>query len=286
MSALSKIAKKIWKIEGAGNDFVLIPNKAPTKTQDQIKICNAICRTHTGVGSDGLVFVWKEKGKGWRWEFLNSDGSYSDICGNAARAVGWWLKQVGGKKKKEWSWVGRIGEITARWNTQSKQVAVTWPIPKTEVKVAPESLLYELSGLNDRGFAGAYICQVGIPHIVLLNHENWGVLERNTTNPHLLHHAFFGEQGTNVTWVSLTSMKAVTYERGVECETQACGSGALAAYFALNAFEETEKAKRSFHFPGGTLSIEKWKNKFWLLGPAKIVMKGELTNEWINEHLK
>ena len=137
-----------------------------------------------------------------------------------------------------------------------------------------------LLGFNDRGFAGAYLFDVGVPHLVLINFEVWNEQDRAANGSMLRAHESLGSEGANVTWLSRKTFETVTFERGVEKETLACGSGAMAAFLAMEVMEkeqgDTPAKKYSLRFPGGTLTVFREASKLWLSGPVRVVFKGEL----------
>jgi len=92
-------------------------------------------------------------------------------------------------------------------------------------------------------------------------------------------HEVLGSEGANITWLSLADHKTVTFERGVEAETRACGSGAVAAYMAYKKLMSNNGASmeaRDFYFPGGKLQVKEEGAQYWLRGKTHIVYKGSL----------
>lgn len=277
-----KNLSEFWKLEAAGNDFVLYFREAPrTKAQLKRDVIEA-CKRHFGPGADGAIFVY-QKQKKWNWSFYNSDGSETDLCGNAARAVALWIHSVGSKLTKtrvgrEVVWYGRLGEFRARAGRKRDFWEVTWPLKHTEELPVPEALADRAWALNENGLAGLYLFDVGVPHVVLLGFEDWNEDDRVAASMVFRSHPSLGAAGANVTWVQLHDGRTVTFERGVEKETLACGSGALAAFLGLRSYAEKKGEsllKAELHFPGGTLYLRDEKNVFWLGGPARIVFRGE-----------
>ena len=274
---MKKNLSSFLKVEGTGNDFLLFEEKAPP-TIDANWMAR-VCARHTGAGADGVIFVWNEASR-WHWRFFNGDGSETDLCGNAARCVGRYL-QSREPNQKHWNWLGNLGEFTARLESDDR-IAVNWPAAKIVKFEVPDDLLQWTVGFNDHGLAMIEWWQVGVPHLVLVNHEVWNIEQRITVNALLRSYPALGEGGANVTWLSMKTFDAVTFERGVEAETLACGSGAMAAFFTLQDFARENGHKdiphsAKFNFPGGELEVvEENSKKHWLVGSARIVFKGEL----------
>lgn len=278
---LKKISE-FWKVEAAGNDFVLYFREPPrSKSQLRRDVVGA-CERHFGIGADGAIFVYLKQKK-WKWSFFNSDGSQVDLCGNAARAVAAWIHNVGKKLAKvpkgaDIIWHGRLGEFRGRAGRKRDLWEVTWPLKRCEELPVPEALADRAWALNENGLAGLYLFDVGVPHLVLLGFEDWNEDDRLAASVVFRSHPSLGAAGANVTWVQLHDSKTVTYERGVERETLACGSGALAAFLGLRAYARKKGPlllKADLHFPGGTLQLRDEKGKFWLGGSARIVFRGE-----------
>jgi len=284
---MSKVAGlKFWKVEATGNDFVFI-NENPSIFAKRVpQIVSELCSRRWGIGADGLVFAWKDR-SGWHWRFFNPDGGEAEICGNAARGMAVWLHSTGRVKARKFGWSSPIGELHGAVLKKST-ARVQWPIPEAGVRALPEDLIEELTlGFNDRGFAGALWISVGNPHLVLLNHDVWNEQDRLANSAKLRSHPALGPAGANVTWVNLKpgagwptgGVSAVTFERGVEAETLACGSGAVAAFLAMEAYDLENKRKpnpqRTIAFPGGLLQIERRKDGLWLSGAARVVFEGK-----------
>lgn len=266
---------KFWKFEAAGNDFVLLEKKPGPKLNVEVK---NLCQKHTGIGSDGLIYCWLQGAK-WRWRFFNADGSETKLCGNATRAVAEFLSL---KKVKKLEWLGSLGLFRARKN-KARRWEVTWPQAEPEERKLPEPVMESILQLNERGLAAAYWFHVGVPHVVLLSFEEWNMEDRQVFGPELRRHSLLGAEGANVTWLNLKNLHCVTFERGVEAETLACGSGAIAAFLALRTYQASRSEKLSssvqLRFPGGDLGVQFVQNEIWLAGPCQLVFEGRLVKK-------
>lgn len=263
------------KIHGAGNDFVFFL-KAPPPNLNAASM-EKLCATHFGIGADGLVFLWAQNDQ-WHWRYFNRDGSETDVCGNAARCAAYLILQQTQGPNAAVSWNGTLGMFRGRHSDAC--VEVSWPLAGQTSHAVPDELMQSLVGFNDHGLASAKIWDVGVPHLVLINHEDWSLETRASNGATLRSHPTLGLQGANVTWVSLRSKTAVTFERGVESETFACGSGALAAYLSLKSESLLDAHENHFvelKFPGGVLSVrEDSDHSLWLGGPVTEVYRGSL----------
>ena len=277
-----------WKFEAAGNDFVVF-NTSERPSAPNPETIQKICDRHLGIGADGVIYLWSEassKSLKWQWAFYNSDGSSADVCGNALRAVACWFEEskLSLSEKAEWTWLGATGPIRARRRSlpTGKAFSVHWAFYGEGLIGEPsESLMETLCGFNDFGLAGAYQVDAGVPHLVLLNHEIWPTELRLSNNSLLRSFPSLGAAGANVTWLSLKDKSVVTFERGVEAETQACGSGALAAFLAFGKYksdadESFVQSEQVFHFPGGDLQVHRESaSELWLTGSARLVFTGQ-----------
>ncbi len=266
---------KFWKYQSEGNDFIIFRDLNAKKFQNA-KAIRTLCNRVSGVGADGIIFLNKTP-KGWGWKFYNQDGSSADMCGNGAKCAAQWLRLHGEPRKKSWQWQSSLGEVMAQPG-KGDVMWVKWPIKnKAPNKAIVNELGEILDGLNERGLAYLAFVDVGIPHLVLINHETWTSTDRIALNEQLRRHPTFGKPGTNVSWHSLASGDSVTFERGVEAETLACGTGAIAIFKALEDMGRAKSSGASLAFPGGKLLAKRDKTaSYWLGGVPREVFLGEL----------
>jgi diaminopimelate epimerase len=209
------------KMNGAGNDFVLIDNRdrAISLTPEQVA---RLCHRQRGIGADGLMLlVPNSTGTAdWSWDFYNSDGSRAEMCGNGARCFARFIRRLTGVKNHV-SFETVAGVITARFEGERVTVNLTTP---TELRL-------NLNLPLKSGSIVAYSLNTGVPHAVLFVPDADQAMVQELGREIRFHPAF-APRGTNVNFVQVLgpgSIRVRTYERGVEGETLACGTGVTAS---------------------------------------------------------
>jgi diaminopimelate epimerase len=209
------------KMNGAGNDFVLIDDreeKLRLSTEQVVRLCHR----QRGIGADGLlVLVPSRTGKAdWAWSFYNSDGSQADMCGNGARCFARFIQRRTGAVKQTTFETG-AGIIRAVFQGELVTVNLTEPKDlRLDQKLALQS-----------GSALVHSLNTGVPHAVLFVPDVDAAMVQ-PIGSEIRYHAQFAPKGTNVNFVQRLDGNAIrvrTYERGVEGETLACGTGVTAA---------------------------------------------------------
>jgi len=209
------------KMNGAGNDFVLVDNRdgALKLSRDQVI---GLCDRHRGVGADGVVvLVPCASGKAdWAWEFFNSDGSVGEMCGNGARCFARFVrKKTGGEGDLTFETLA--GVITARFNGSLVTVSLT---PPTDLRLDQRIAL-------SSGAQTIHSLDTGVPHAVLFVADADQAMV-SQLGAEIRRHPHFGPRGTNVNFVQVLGpgrIRVRTFERGVEGETLACGTGVTAS---------------------------------------------------------
>jgi diaminopimelate epimerase len=209
------------KMNGAGNDFVLIDNRAgrvQLSTEQIVRLCDR----HRGVGADGvMLLVPSRTGKAdWAWDFFNSDGSTGEMCGNGARCFGRFVQKTVGANGS-FTFETGAGIITAVLS--GDRVTVNLTKPKDLRLNEPVKL--------STGVETIHSLNTGVPHAVLYVPDADQAMVMSL-GPEIRRHAHFGPRGTNVNFVQVLGpnhIRVRTFERGVEGETLACGTGVSAA---------------------------------------------------------
>ena len=266
-----------FKYEATGNDFILL-NRPWEEEHHSSKWVQKLCNRHYGIGADGLFFLWEKSGH-WQWKFFNNDGSPAHFCGNASRCLLLWLHQHIESKKENWTWTDGTTNFQGSVH-HPLRVEVLWKqneLKNTALGSHHQTLIKQL---HEIGLEKAFWITAGVPHFVLLGSSWPRKIRKLFYDNHLTHYPELIKEN-NITWLSRSDMSAVTYERGLEEESLACGSGALAAYYALKLRSLEDKTLKvpseiTFRFPGGPLQISEDKDtaSLKLSGPVKKVFEG------------
>ncbi len=215
------------KMHGAANDFVMIDDReAKVPWQDYV-LMSLLAARRTGIGCEGIILIQQSNRADFRMRFLNPDGTEVDMCGNGARCAAWFAHKIGAAPKSM-TMETSCGLLDAEI-VNSHNVRVWMPEPTAR---AYGKVIY----LDDRRIVGDYI-NTGVPHYVVRLSEGESVDVEELGRAIRLHHAFSPE-GVNVNFVTQRDpdrLSIRTYERGVEAESGACGTGAVAA--AITAVE-------------------------------------------------
>lgn len=208
-------------MNGAGNDFILADNRSRKIRLTTQQIAH-LCHRQRGVGADGLFLLIPSESKkaDWAWEFYNSDGSTADMCGNGARCFARYIQKLTGVKDQV-SFETGAGIITGVFDGDRVTVNLTRP---------KEIQLHQTIDVDGERLT-VHSANTGVPHAVLF------VLDADQAMVQQLgakirNHKHFAPRGTNVNFVQQLGPNMIrvrTYERGVEGETLACGTGVTAS---------------------------------------------------------
>jgi diaminopimelate epimerase len=259
------------KMNGAGNDFVLIDNRDRKISLTPAQVAR-LCHRQRGAGADGIMLlVPNTTGMAdWSWDFHNSDGSRAERCGNGARCFARFIQRLTGAKDRI-SFETVAGVITATF--QGERVTVNLTTPK-DLRLAIDLPLKS-------GATQAQALNTGVPHAVLFVPDADQAMVQDLGRE-IRFHAAFAPKGTNVNFVQVlgpNSIRVRTYERGVEGETLACGTGVTAsALIAARVHRFT--APVQVRVQGGDLLEVSWRDTgkgftdVTLTGPADFVFTG------------
>lgn len=270
---------KFTKMVAAGNDFVVI--ESVNSRMNLKKLSLQICDRKFGVGADGMLILSKVGPGVVRMRIFNSDGSQAEMCGNGARCAAlYWASKEPCLSRRQ-----------ARAKSQELRIETKAGIIKAKVEgcnikinlTEPGDLKLEIPlKVNGRRLKVNFI-NTGVPHAVIPVSEVDKINVKDIGRQIRLHKKF-SPAGTNVDFIEILSKDAIkirTYERGVEDETLACGTGSAAAVLILALKTDDASGKINVHTKGGEVLkvyFKRDKNKFsdvWLEGKARIVYKGE-----------
>lgn len=258
------------KMHGAANDFVVVDHRRPFLPDDLTGLVRRLCDRRRGVGADGVLLLETSHTADAAMRYFNADGGPADYCGNGARCLARFALDLGVGAGDVVTLETPVGIQTARRRDGAIEVRVgVLPRP-----AAPSTV--EAAG---RPFVGR-LARAGVPHFVVPVDRLHDVPVGEWGAP-LRHHARFGAEGANVDFVVAEGDRAIairTYERGVEGETLACGSGAIAG--ALAAAEDGQASPIRVRTAGGDVLRVAFEREdagyeVTLAGPAEVAFRGE-----------
>ena len=263
---------QFYKMSASGNDFIVIDNRERIVERlfpDVTELVAKACRRRLSVGADGLILIEKSEGADFAWRFYNADGSEADMCGNGGRCAARFAFENGIAGKKL-TFKTLAGIMKAEIMENHVKLQLTTPVDvKLDYAVILENNELFVSSVN-----------TGVPHVILLTDD----VERAPVEElgrALRYHKAFSPQGTNVDFVEIVdkqNAKVRTYERGVEGETLACGTGAVAAAVILNRKKMAGNDVRLLTRGGETLRVSVG-DEVYLEGDARIIYIGRLLKE-------
>ena len=265
---------KFWKMNGAGNDFVVIDNRdhSLNLTTDQIAL---LCQRQRGVGADGLLAVEpSQNGADYRMRYYNADGGEAEMCGNGARCFAKFLNFLNDGSLEKTSFDTIAGVIGAEFVGEQVKIALSNPFDKRL------NLELELDGETRT----VHSINTGVPHVVIFVQDLEGV-DILRLGASVRYHEEFSPAGTNANFVKIESHGAIairTYERGVENETLACGTGMAACALVYSEIHSVDGPVSVRVAGGDVLEIDFDRDekgdfeKVTLLGPAEFTFEGQL----------
>lgn len=265
------------KMSGTGNDFIIVDNRQNLVARaDQAGLAARICRRMFSVGADGLILIEASAEADFCWQFYNADGSVAEMCGNGSRCAARFAFEQGiAGRTMRFATIAGLIEAEVLDGDEVK-IKLTRPADyRRNLTVELDGTPFQLSFIN-----------TGVPHAVIFVDRSdvpvkkWGRVIR--------YHELFQPAGTNANFVQLLGGNAIyarTYERGVEDETMACGTGAVASAIMAAIHHglgspvvvQTSGGDRlTIHFEldgGGVVQ------QVCLQGPARKIYTGNLTAE-------
>lgn len=256
---------KFYKYQGAGNDFILIDNRKNAVNHHDPKLIAQLCDRRFGIGGDGIMFLQERPGYDFEMVYYNADGQPSSMCGNGGRCIVAFAKYLG------------------LIDTETDFLAVDGP-HHAKISADGDWVSLQMIDVNEISRDGeAYVLDTGSPHYIELAsdlknkdvyHDGHAIRNNNT----------YKSNGINVNFVEPLSdgYFVRTFERGVEDETYACGTGVTAVALAMAKHNnQTGSLNTPIKVLGGDLNIRfetdgEHFNHIFLEGPAKLVFEGEV----------
>ncbi len=254
-----------WKLSGAGNDFILLWGLPQGKSG--AALARNLCNRRLGIGADGLLVIARRSGK-VHLDYWNADGS-SAFCGNGVRCAALWAAAQGWLRGPELTIDTKRGPLAARLSGQGR-AEVSMPAPKN-------LRLRRLDAPIGEKYFPAHYVDTGVPHVVVVV-PAIEAIDVVAAGRSLRFHKAFGRMGANVNFVEIAGniLHVRTYERGVEEETLACGTGIVASAFVariLGFSGSPVKVKAR----GGSLFTVSFLDTPRLEGPGAIIFSGEIS---------
>jgi diaminopimelate epimerase len=268
-----------WKMNGAGNDFIVIDHRKPLIPVERMaEFARLVCRRKFSVGADGLFLLEPSQVADFRWRFFNADGSEAEMCGNGARCVA------------RFAYMNGLAAARMRFETLAGIIDAS--VADTQVTIrmpAPHSLQLDLEvEAAGQGWT-VHSVNTGVPHLVVFV-DDLDRVDVDALGRTFRYHARFAPAGTNVNFVARNKERLAirTYERGVEAETMACGTGATAAAVVAVARGLAASPVQLTTRGGVPLRVQfsgdgPAADHVLLRGPAHVVYRGELTVEALVE---
>lgn len=272
---------EFYKMSGSGNDFIIVDNR--DKIVDETDLANFIvkvCRRKMSVGADGFILVENTEGADFKWRFFNSDGSVAEMCGNGARCVARFA-YLTGIAGPEMSFETGAGIVEALVAGESVKIKMTDPSDlKTDYPLELKDRSISVSSIN-----------TGVPHVVMVT-DTLDDVEVVKMGREVRFHDMFAPAGTNVNFICPIKDDTIgirTYERGVEDETLACGTGSVAGALIMARKMKIDAPINVLTRSGVILKIYyKEKNgtyqDIYLEGDARIIYRAELFEDAWNDN--
>jgi diaminopimelate epimerase len=249
-----------YKYQGTGNDFVMIDNRSKTFKKDNINLILKLCDRHFGIGADGVILIENDTEFDFKMIYYNADGSET-FCGNGGRCAASFAKYLNIIENS----THFIAIDGAHFATIENNIVSLKMIDVEDIRIQ-ENSVYVYTGTQH--------------HVELVaNLDAYPVFE----NGKKIRNSYKAT-GSNVNFVeqvTAATFRVRTYEKGVENETLACGTGVTAVAISMHKIKKTKSTLISLLVEGGTLEVsfteenDVYKNIF-LKGPATFVFKGEV----------
>lgn len=264
------------KMSGSGNDFILIDHRNPILHESQIQdFARKVCQRRISVGADGLILIERSEKADFKWRFFNRDGSEAEMCGN------------GGRCAARFAYLKRITGASLRFETLAGILTAEVEGKRVRLELTrPHSLKLDETLLIDGKEQKISSINTGVPHVVIFV-EDLEKVDVLSIGRIIRFHPHFAPRGTNVNFLHLekgNQLNIRTYERGVEEETLACGTGVVASAL-IAAFKGLVKSPVFIKTRGGEILVVDYEieanetKRVFLQGEVHIIYEGEMWEE-------
>src|SRR6266550_3624761 len=263
---------RFTKMNGAGNDFILFDNRTRDIDLDRNQIAQ-LCDRHRGIGADGILLLEKPTNRAdFRMRYFNADGGEAEMCGNGARCFARFANKAAGAKGTI-SFETPAGVISAELAGDLVTLQMTEP---TDLRLSIHLRIGAEKGI-------VHFINSGVPHVVVPVAQV-GNVDVTREGSAIRYHEMFSPKGANVNFIEKREADKIavrTYERGVEDETLACGTGVVASALIFAATENVKGpigviARGGDKLQVGFERIDKQFSNVTLTGPAKYVFEGTI----------
>lgn len=261
-----------WKMHGASNDFIVVDDRARSFPEQDAAWLRAIMARRTGVGSEGVLLIQPSERADFRMRFFNPDGGEVDMCGNGARCIARLAFELGVAPSPMRFETG-AGLVRAEMLGDQVRLGMTVPRDwRLGGELAVDGVVYAYDFVNS-----------GVPHVVVTV-DDVRAIDVARVGAAIRYHADFAPKGTNANFIQIMGPDAIavrTYERGVEAETLACGTGIVAAGLLAGKSGRVAPPVRVTPASGDVLIVDyrltpEGAEDVTLTGPAVHVFRGEL----------
>src|SRR6267378_1004685 len=262
---------RFTKMDGAGNDFILIDNRAGDIHLNGSQIAR-LCDRHRGIGADGILLLENPSDHAdFRMRYFNADGGEAEMCGNGARCFARFANKEAGAKGKI-SFETPAGVISAELAGDLVTLQMTEPTDlrlSIPIRIGAEKRIHFINS--------------GVPHVVVCVPQV-GDVDVSREGSAIRYHEMFSPRGANVNFIEKRGADKIavrTYERGVEDETLACGTGVVASALIFAATENVKGpiaviARGGDELRVGFEKVDKQFRSVTLTGPAEFVFEGTI----------
>lgn len=279
---------KFYKMTGAGNDFIFIKAEENPNFKLEEKLISQICNRRYGIGADGLMYIKKSQDCDFEIEYFNSDGKPGSLCGNGSRCS---LIFANEYYEKKTSYNFKCGNSLFRGEILDKNLARFYLNNPLQIKID-----FKIKAASQ--LINACFVDVGSPHVIInindiainpkypdLRYKDLKTVPVKDLGAEIRWHKDFSPNGTNVNFISIENENTISirsFERGVEDETLACGTGSTSAAIIARLKYGLKPPIKVQTYGGDILTIgfnfnpiSKEFADLYLEGPAKIVFIGE-----------
>ncbi|MDQ7031116.1 MAG: diaminopimelate epimerase [Desulfonauticus sp.] len=260
MNKLQEMNIPFYKMQGSGNDFILFDLRDVSVSQDEMSVwAQKLCKRAFSIGADGLIFLEnvEQDQVDFKWHFYNADGSRAEMCGNGSRCAALlaYLLELAPQKL---CFLTDAGVIKAEIKGEN--------LVKVQL-TAPRDLKLNINLDLEAQRINVHYVNTGVPHVVFFV-DDLKAVNVQEMGKQIRFHSLFAPEGTNVNFVQILNQDYIllrTYERGVEAETYACGTGASACVYVGNKLgllarevkvETSGREKLGIYLDGETVFLE------------------------------